>query len=73
MLISDKRLTAYSTRHTLKDKLRNAMVAPDLQDAIMGHSKGQTSEGYGDGYWLSRLDEALRLVMLPAEGPDPRK
>jgi integrase len=57
--IADPKLTAYSTRHLMKDRLRNALVAPDLQDAIMGHSKGQTSEGYGDGFWLPKLKDAL--------------
>ncbi|MGD9921053.1 MAG: DUF6538 domain-containing protein [Pseudorhodoplanes sp.] len=57
--IADPKLTAYSTRHRMKDKLRNALIDPGLQDAILGHSRGQVSEGYGDGYWLPKLSEAL--------------
>ena len=63
--IKDPKLVAYSARHTMKDKLRNGLVQPDLQDAIMGHSRGQVSEGYGDGYWLPRLSEALLLAYPP--------
>jgi integrase len=59
MKIGDPLLVGYSTRHTLKDRMRNAMIHPDLQNAIMGHSKGQISDGYGSGYWLPRLKEAL--------------
>ena len=65
MKIADPKLVAYSARHTMKDKLRNALVQPDLQDAIMGHTRGQVSEGYGDGYWLPRLSEALLLAYPP--------
>ena len=65
MKIADPKLVAYSARHTMKDKLRNGLVQPDLQDAILGHSKGQVSEGYGDGYWLPRLLEALLLAYPP--------
>jgi len=65
--IADPKLVAYSTRHTIKDRLRNALVAPELQDALLGHSKGQVSEGYGDGYWLPRLKEALEKAVLQTE------
>lgn len=43
----------------MKDKLRNALILPDVQDAILGHSRGQVSEGYGEGYWLPVLKDAL--------------
>lgn len=66
--ITDRRLAAYSTRHTLKDKMRNALVPPDLQDAILGHTRGSVSEGYGDGYWLPLLKDALCKTLQPQSG-----
>jgi integrase len=66
--ITDRRLAAYSTRHTLKDKMRNALVQPDLQDAILGHTRGSVSEGYGDGYWLPLLKDALSKSLLLRSG-----
>lgn len=61
--IADPKLNPYSTRHMMKDNLRNALISPDLQDAIMGHSRGQIADGYGDGFWLPRLKEAMEKAL----------
>ena len=37
LLVSDKNLVAYSTRHTMKDKLRALRTPEDIQHRILGH------------------------------------
>lgn len=61
--IADPKITAYSTRHRMKDKLRNALIDSDLQDAIMAHDRGQMSDRYGNGYWLDVLSRALKKAL----------
>ena len=64
--LSDKRLVAYSSRHTMKDKLRELEVAEDMQKAIMGHGTLGNSGSYGAGFarkkMLSILTNAESLV-----------
>jgi|GEM_PF-2516247 len=61
--ITDPKITAYSTRHRMKDKLRNALIDSDLQDAIMAHERGQISDRYGNGYWPDVLSRALKKAL----------
>lgn len=53
--ITDKRLVAYSSRHTMKDKLRELEVAEDMQKAIMGHGTLGNSGSYGDGFARKKM------------------
>jgi integrase len=63
--ITNPKITAYSTRHRMKDKLRNALIDSDLQDAIMAHNRGQSqiSDHYGNGYLLDVLSRALNKAL----------
>lgn len=61
MQITDRRLVPYSTRHTLKDKMRVIRTPLALQLEIMGQENkiNRIAEGYGDGDPLSFLREEL--------------
>jgi integrase len=61
MQITDRRLVPYSTRHTLKDKMRVIRTPLALQLEIMGQENktNRIAEGYGDGDPLSYLREEL--------------
>ncbi|MGJ0510446.1 MAG: DUF6538 domain-containing protein [Methylocystis sp.] len=69
--IADPKITAYSTRHRMKDKLRNALIDSDLQDAIMAHDRGQISDRYGNGYWLDVLSRALEKALGVEDEDEP--
>lgn len=61
MNISDGALVAYSTRHTMKDKLRAIQTPEHIQNAIMGHaSHNAIAEGYGSGERLEELQVQLQ-------------
>lgn len=60
--IADPRLSFHSTRHTFKDRLRAARVPEHEQRAIMGHAGTSVADGYGLGYPLSVLAEAVSKV-----------
>lgn len=57
------KLTAYSTRHRMKDLLRNAGVEEKIQLEILGHSSSQAPDSYGSGYWLPVLKEAMQKAL----------
>ena len=57
--ILDPTLVAYSTRHTIKDKMRTIRVATELQHSILGHGKRTDADNYGDGEPLRHLLEVL--------------
>ena len=57
--ISDKNLVAYSTRHTMKDKLRALQTPEDIQHRILGHGTKSQADGYGDGNPLVHLQDVL--------------
>lgn len=42
--------TCHELRHTVKDQLRAVQCPKDISDAITGHGKKDTGEGYGHGY-----------------------
>lgn len=65
----------HELRHTMKDLLRAVQCPKDISDAITGHGKKDTSDGYGRGYgagsllhvtseWLGKA-----LVVAPAAVP----
>jgi integrase len=58
--VSDRKLVAYSTRHTMQDKLRAVEAPPHLREEIMGREhESSTAQGYGDGNLLSTLQREL--------------
>ena len=57
--ISDRRLVPYSTRHTMKDKLRALQTPEDIQHRILGHGTRTQADGYGDGTPLVHLLDVL--------------
>jgi integrase len=60
MKVSDPNLVSYSSRHTMKDKLRANRTPWLYQCDILGHSKpNQTAEGYGSGDPLVYLQQEL--------------
>jgi integrase len=54
--------TCHELRHTMKDLLRAVQCPKEISDAITGHGKKDTGDGYGDGYPLSVKIEWLRKV-----------
>ena len=53
--ISDPTLVSYSSRHSMKDKLRAVETPLHIQEAILGHSAGNAvAEGYGSGIPLDQ-------------------
>jgi integrase len=42
--------TCHDLRHTVKDQLRAVQCPKDISDAITGHGKKDTGDGYGYGY-----------------------
>ena len=59
--ILDPTLVAYSTRHTMKDKMRTIKAAAELQNSILGHGKRTEADNYGEGELLRYLlDELIK-------------
>ena len=66
MQIVDPRLVPYSTRHTLKDKMRVIRTPLALQLELMGHQNpNRIADEYGDGdpliYLRQELDRATKV------------
>ena len=55
----DPTLVSYSTRHTMKDKMRTIRATAELQHSILGHGKRTIADDYGDGEPLRHLLEVL--------------
>lgn len=45
----------HELRHTMKDLLRSVQCPKDISDAITGHGRKDTSDGYGKGYGAGSL------------------
>jgi integrase len=60
--ITDSRLSYHSARHTVKDRLRAARVPEAEQRALMGHSSTSVADGYGVGFPVSVIAEAVAKV-----------
>ena len=58
-LKADKTCVPYSTRHSMKDKLRALRTPMELQYAILGNGKRTVAEGYGDGNPLAYLQQEI--------------
>ena len=63
--IDDPSLVAYSTRHTMKDKMRTVKATAELQNSILGHGKRTDADNYGEGELLRYLlDELMKADAL---------
>jgi integrase len=60
--ISDPSVSYHSARHTVKDRLRAARMPEQEQRALMGHSSNSVADGYGVGFPVSVLAEAIGRV-----------
>jgi integrase len=61
MKITDRRLVPYSTRHTLKDKMRLLRTPLAYQNQIMGHRQSnEIADGYGEGDPLIYIQQELQ-------------
>jgi integrase len=52
----------HSLRHNVEDALRNAHVLKEVRDAIQGHGENGVSAEYGNGYYLTTLNEAVQKI-----------
>ncbi|WP_246689584.1 site-specific integrase [Methylobacterium sp. WL116] len=60
--ISDKRLSpSHSWRHRFKTLARNHALAPDIADAITGHSHRSIGDNYGD-YPIMAMERELQKI-----------
>jgi len=67
--ITDLTLVPYSSRHTMKDKLRTLRTPEDIQHRILGHGSQSDADGYGDGNPLAHLQQVLvKADMLDSWG-----
>jgi len=60
----DQNLVVHSLRHTYKDMLRDAGIAKDMQDFLLGHAANSVGESYGQGYSLQSKKEAIDRLNL---------
>jgi integrase len=60
--ITDSRLSFHSARHAVKDRLRAARIPESEQRALMGHGATAVADGYGSGFPLSVLADAMSKV-----------
>jgi integrase len=58
-LKADKTCVPYSTRHSMKDKLRALRTPMELQYAILGNGTRNVAEGYGEGNPLAYLQQEI--------------
>jgi integrase len=67
--IDDPTLVSYSTRHTMKDKMRKIKATAELQHSILGHGKRSDADNYGEGELLRYLlDELIKADALSEWG-----
>ncbi|MEM7625860.1 MAG: site-specific integrase [Planctomycetota bacterium] len=64
--ISDPRKVFHSFRHTFKDACREAGIPQDVHNALTGHTTGGVDEGYGLGFSIRVLDEAVQSIRWDA-------
>lgn len=60
----EENLVVHSLRHTYKDLMRDAGIAKDMQDFLLGHAASSVGESYGQGYSLASKMSAIRKLDL---------
>lgn len=63
--IADPRKVFHSFRHTVKDGLRDSGVPFDIRSILQGHTVPGVGEGYGQGFALHVLAEAMDKLHYP--------
>lgn len=61
--VTDKKLVAYSYRHTLKDAMRAAKVPEHIQRALLGHAGKGSADNYGSREWLTESRDAIEAAL----------
>ena len=61
-VITDRKLTMHSLRHTMKDKLRNTGCPEAISMAILGHGSNTVAANYGSGYAVGIMREHMKKV-----------
>ena len=67
--IENSKKTFHSFRHAFMDLAREAGLAGDVYQRIVGHADGSVSGGYGKGHSLAALSAAVEKIKLPVEMP----
>ena len=73
--VTDERMTFHSFRHTFKHQARQALIAPDVHNALTGHETRSAADAYGGlSYPLYPLVEGMKKFRvadfkLPAPSP----
>ena len=62
--LTDPALVFHSFRHNAEDSFRKALLPQKVIDRIIGHTDGDTSDGYGAGLWLETSYEAVKAMKL---------
>lgn len=60
--ITDPCKVFHSFRHTFKDACREAGLARDVHNALTGHTTGGVDEGYGLGFSIRVLGDAMESI-----------
>jgi integrase len=60
--IADPNKVAHSFRHRAQDRLRAAGVPEDMRWALLGHEKRTVASGYGKGFPVPMLKEAIDKI-----------
>ncbi len=63
--VADKAKVLHSFRHRAQDRLRAAGVPEDVRWAILGHERRTIASGYGVGFPVSKLKEAIDKIGGP--------
>ena len=63
--ITDPRKTFHGFRHGMADALRRAGVELEVREALLGHSSGRVSAGYGSGHTLAAVFAQVQRVAFP--------
>jgi integrase len=76
-VVTDKRMTFHSFRHTFTDYVRRPDIPEGVQRQLVGHSSKDVHDDYGSGYGYHWLVEAMKLYKVPGLrlelGPDAHK
>jgi integrase len=63
--VTDASKVFHSFRHTMKRMARDAGLTEEMHDALTGHSGGGVGRGYGGGFGLTALAEAMSRIEVP--------
>jgi integrase len=63
--VGNREFVFHSFRHTMKDALRESEVPTDIQEQLLGHEGRGAGAGYGAGYSLKRLNDAIQKTRMP--------